>query len=96
MQRLDIGDLADGVLIAPGEDIARTGVEIGCQKGLGLQLPCGIANQEPADRHGRPWLGRCRYLAKDFENITRTQLAYVKLVMIRLTTCRIARFSKTS
>ena len=37
----------------PGEDIARTGVKIGCQKGLGLELPCGIANQEPADRHGR-------------------------------------------
>jgi hypothetical protein len=28
------------------------------------------------------WLGRCRRLAKDFEDLTRTQLAFVQLAMI--------------
>lgn len=30
------------------------------------------------------WLGRCRRLAKDFENLTRTALTFVKLASIRL------------
>jgi len=30
------------------------------------------------------WLGRCRRLAKDWENLTRTALAYVRLASIRL------------
>jgi transposase len=30
------------------------------------------------------WLGRCRRLAKDFENRTRTALIFVKLASIRL------------
>jgi transposase len=42
------------------------------------------------------WLGRCRRLAKDFENLTRTQLAFVQLAMIRLMTRRIARLCQTS
>jgi transposase len=42
------------------------------------------------------WLGRCRRLAKDFENLSRMQLAFVKLAMIRLMTRRIARLSKIS
>jgi transposase len=42
------------------------------------------------------WLGRCRRLAKDFENLTRTQLAFAQLAMIRLMARRIARVSKTS
>lgn len=29
------------------------------------------------------WLGRCRRLAKDFENLTRIALAFVKLASIR-------------
>jgi hypothetical protein len=37
----------------PGKDVARTGVKIGCQKGLRLELASGIADQEPADRYGR-------------------------------------------
>jgi transposase len=37
------------------------------------------------------WFGRCRRLSKDFENLTRTQLAFVKLAMIRLMTRGIAR-----
>jgi transposase len=41
------------------------------------------------------WLGRCRRLAKDFENLTRTQLAFVKLAMIRLMMRRIAAHSIT-
>jgi transposase len=42
------------------------------------------------------WLGRCRRLAKDFENLTRTQLAFVQLALIRLMTRRIARLCQTS
>jgi transposase len=42
------------------------------------------------------WLGRCRRLAKDFEHLTRTQLAFVQLAMIRLMMRRIAKASKTS
>ena len=38
------------------------------------------------------WMGRCRRLAKDFENLTRTQLAFVQLAMIR----RIARLCQSS
>jgi transposase len=30
------------------------------------------------------WLGRCRRLAKDFENLTRMALAFVRLASIRL------------
>jgi putative transposase len=30
------------------------------------------------------WLNRCRRLAKDFENLTRTALAFLKLASIRL------------
>ena len=39
------------------------------------------------------WLGRCRRLAKDFEHLTRTQIAFVQLAMIRLMMRRIARAS---
>ena len=39
------------------------------------------------------WLGRCRRLTKDFENLTRTQLAFVQLAMIRLMMRRVARLS---
>jgi hypothetical protein len=41
------------------------------------------------------WLGRCRRLAKDFEALTRTHLAFVQLAMIRLMMRRIARASQT-
>lgn len=30
------------------------------------------------------WLGRCRRLAKDWENLTRSALAYIRLASIRL------------
>jgi hypothetical protein len=33
----------------------------------------------------------CRWLAKDFENLTRSKIAFVKLAMIRLLIRRIAR-----
>jgi transposase len=39
------------------------------------------------------WLGRCRRLAKDFEHLTRTRLAFVQLAMIRLMMRRIATAS---
>ena len=42
------------------------------------------------------WLGRCRRLAKDFEHLTRTQLAFVQMAMIRLMMRRIARASNPS
>ena len=42
------------------------------------------------------WLGRCRRLTKDFEHLTRTQLAFVQLAMIRLMMRRIARLSNPS
>ncbi len=37
------------------------------------------------------WLGRCRRLAKDFENLARTALAFLRLAMIRLMLRRIVR-----
>jgi transposase len=30
------------------------------------------------------WLGRCRRLAKDFENLTRSAAAFIRLASIRL------------
>ena len=42
------------------------------------------------------WLGRCRRLAKDFEGLTRTHLAFVQLAMIRLMMRRIARAAQVS
>jgi transposase len=42
------------------------------------------------------WLGRCRRLAKDFEALTRTHLAFVQLAMIRLMLRRFARASQSS
>ena len=41
------------------------------------------------------WLGRCRRLAKDFENLTRSHAAFIVLAMIRLMMRRIARQRKT-
>jgi transposase len=37
------------------------------------------------------WLGRCRRLAKDYENLTRSHVAFFVLAMIRLMTRRIVR-----
>src|SRR5437867_12741026 len=42
------------------------------------------------------WLGRCRRLAKDFENLARSHLAFVQLAMIRLMMRRIARLRAAS
>ena len=42
------------------------------------------------------WLGRCRRLAKNFEALSRTHLAFIQLAMIRLMLRRIARASQTS
>jgi len=41
------------------------------------------------------WLGRCRRLAKDIENLTRYKIAFVKLAMIRLLIRRIVRNCKS-
>lgn len=37
------------------------------------------------------WLGRCRRLAKDFENLTRIALAFVKLASIRFMMRRLCK-----
>lgn len=37
------------------------------------------------------WLGRCRRLGKDFENLTRSHAAFVILAMIRLMLRRLTR-----
>ena len=42
------------------------------------------------------WLGRCRRLAKDFENLARTALACLRLAMIRLMLRRLTRHSAAS
>lgn len=40
------------------------------------------------------WLGRCRRLAKDYENRTRTAAAFLVMALIRLMLRRIARALK--
>jgi transposase len=42
------------------------------------------------------WLGRCRRLAKDFENLTRIHQAFVVLAMIRLILRRIVKLGKNT
>lgn len=42
------------------------------------------------------WFGRCRRLAKDFENLSRSHAAFVILAMIRIMLRRIVRLSQTS
>ena len=42
------------------------------------------------------WLGRCRRLAKDFENLTRVHMASIVLAMIRLMSRRIVALGKTT
>lgn len=42
------------------------------------------------------WLGRCRRLAKDYENLTRSHVGFVILAMIRLMTRRIVRLREAT
>jgi transposase len=42
------------------------------------------------------WLGRCRRLAKDFENLAVTALAFLCLSMVRLMLRRLARASTSA
>ena len=42
------------------------------------------------------WFGRCRRLAKDFENLSRSHAAFIILAMIRLMLRRIARLRRAS
>jgi transposase len=39
------------------------------------------------------WLGRCRRLAKDYENLTRSHIGFIILAMIRLMLRRIVRLA---
>src|SRR5215475_12116471 len=70
--------------------------------------PAARVRQTLRRRHGLPraaqalhreahvwWLGRCR-LAKDFENLARSHLAFVQPAMIRLMMRRIARLRAAS
>ena len=47
------GDFDLPTVHEPGEDVARTCVEIGGEEGLRLELAFGIANEQPADWHWR-------------------------------------------
>ena len=38
------------------------------------------------------WINRCRRLAKDYENLNRTALAFIRLAMIRIMLRRITRY----
>ncbi len=38
------------------------------------------------------WINRCRRLAKDFENLNRTALAFIRLASIRLMLRRLGRY----
>jgi transposase len=38
------------------------------------------------------WINRCRRLAKDYENLNRTALAFIRLASIRLMLRRLARY----
>ena len=38
------------------------------------------------------WINRCRRLAKDYENLNRTALAFVRLASIRLMLRRLVRY----
>ena len=42
------------------------------------------------------WLGRCRRLGKDFENLTRMHVGFIILAMIRLLLRRIVRLRNSS
>ena len=42
------------------------------------------------------WLNRCRRLAKDFEHLARTALAFLRLAMIRLMLRRLTRHSNAT
>ena len=38
------------------------------------------------------WINRCRRLAKDYENLNRTAIAFIRLASIRLLLRRITRY----
>lgn len=42
------------------------------------------------------WVNRCRRLAKDYENLDRTAVAFIRLASIKLMTRRLARYCQTS
>ena len=42
------------------------------------------------------WINRCRRLAKDYENLSRSALAFIRLASIRLMLRRIARYCPIS
>lgn len=50
-----------------------------------------ILGSSPRTERTFAWLGRCRRLAKDYENRTRFAVAYIHLAMIRLMLRRLTR-----
>jgi len=50
-----------------------------------------ILGPSPRTERTFAWLGRCRRLAKDYENRTRFAVAYIHLAMIRLMLRRLTR-----
>ncbi len=38
------------------------------------------------------WINRCRRLAKDYENLNRTAIAFIRLASIRLMLRRLTRY----
>jgi len=53
----------------PGEDVARTCVEMVARKGLRFELAFGIANEQPADWHWRGAVRDTRWRAAgDFDD----------------------------
>ena len=42
--------------------------------------------------HTIAWINRCRRLAKDYENLNRTAIAFIRLASIRLMLRRLTRY----
>lgn len=78
---------------------AQTAAEVRAEAGVGLE----IVKRSDAAKGFRVlpkrwivertfgWLGRCRRLAKDFENLARAHAAFIILAMIRLMLRRLTR-----
>lgn len=86
--------IADG-----GYSGARTAREVQKDAGIGLQI---VKRSDAAKgfnvlpkrwivERTFGWLGRCRRLAKDFENLARSHAAFLILAMIRLMLRRITK-----
>ncbi len=57
-----------------------------------------VVERTPARVRGRliAWINRCRRLAKDYENLNRTAIAFIRLASIRLMLRRLTRYCYTN